>query len=95
MLGVLLPVVEYRWPRTGRYLPSATGLGMGWVVPFSVTLSIALGAVLAAVWRRAGAAAEEQFRVPVASGLIAGDSLVHAGLAMLATALGLFSAAGR
>ncbi len=95
VLGVVLPVLEHALPRARSYLPSAMGLGMGWVVPFSVALSIALGAVLAAGWRRSAAASEHRYRIAVASGLIAGDSLVRAGLAMLATALALFSAAGR
>ena len=89
LLGVLLPVLERLLPRVRPYLPSAMGLGMGWAVPFTVTLSIAMGAVLSAIWARSDSASAERFRVPVASGFIAGDSVVHAALAMLATALGL------
>jgi len=60
-------------------------------VPFTVTLSIAIGAVVSALWSRASKESAEHFRVPVASGLVAGDSLVNAALAMLATALGLLA----
>ena len=67
------------------------GLGLGWAVPFSVTLSIAIGAVLSAVWSRASQDSAARLRVPVASGLIAGDSLLHAALAMLATGLALLA----
>ena len=90
-LGVLLPLLEVLLPRLRSRLPSAVGLGLGWAVPFSVALAVGLGALLAAAWGRAGAAHAARFRVPVASGLIAGDAMVHALLAMLATALGLLA----
>jgi uncharacterized oligopeptide transporter (OPT) family protein len=91
LLGVLLPLLEQLLPRMRAYLPSAMGLGLGWAVPFSVSLSIAIGAVLAALWGRSGPDGAARYRVPVASGLIAGDSMIHALLAMLATALGLLA----
>ena len=90
-VGVLLPLLERLLPRWRPYLPSALGMGLGWAVPFTVTLSIAIGAVLSALWSFAGKDGAERYRVPVASGLVAGDSLMHAGLAMLATALGLLA----
>ncbi len=90
-LGVLLPLLEKLLPRARAFLPSAMGMGLGWAVPFSVTLSIAIGALIAAAWSRVGADGGARLRVPVASGLIAGDSLVHAALAMLATGLGLLA----
>lgn len=89
VLGMLLPIAEQFLPRAKAYLPSATGLGLGWVIPFSVALSFGLGAVLAAVWRRLDRGNHERYGIPVASGLIAGDSMVHAILAMLATAIGI------
>jgi len=88
-LGMLLPLLERAAPRLRPYLPSAMGLGMGWVVPFTATLSLAIGSVLAVAWRRGAPGAEARYRVPVAAGLVAGDSLLHAGLAMLATLLGM------
>jgi len=90
-VGVLLPLLERLLPRWRPYLPSAMGMGLGWAVPFTVTLSIAIGAVVSALWSRASKESAEHFRVPVASGLVAGDSLVNAALAMLATALGLLA----
>jgi uncharacterized oligopeptide transporter (OPT) family protein len=88
-LGVLLPVLERLLPRARQYLPSATGLGLGWVVPFSVPLSFAIGATLAAIWGRLHASSHEHYRLPIASGLIAGESMVKAMLAILATAISL------
>jgi uncharacterized oligopeptide transporter (OPT) family protein len=88
-LGVLLPLLERAFPRARPYLPSATGLGLGWVVPFSVTLSFAIGGLIVGAWRKASPDTEQTYSVPVASGLIAGESIVKALLAMLATAIGL------
>ena len=88
-LGLLLPLLEKAFPKARGYLPSATGLGLGWVVPFSVTLSFAIGAILVSVWRRISPDSQETYSIPVASGLIAGESMIKAILAMLATAVGL------
>jgi uncharacterized oligopeptide transporter (OPT) family protein len=90
-LGVALPLLERLLPRARPYLPSAMGLGLAWVVPFSATLSIAIGAVLAALWSWGARDGAQRYRVPVASGLIAGDAMLQALLAMLATALGLLA----
>jgi len=91
LVGVLLPLLERQLPRVGRYLPSATGLGLGWVVPFSVPLSFAIGATLAWLWSRAYPDGSRQYCLPVASGLVAGEAMTKAALAMLATALGLLA----
>jgi uncharacterized oligopeptide transporter (OPT) family protein len=88
-VGVLLPLLERLLPRARAWLPSATGLGLGWVVPFSVPLSLAIGAAIVSVWRRISPATEQTYSVPIASGLIAGESIVKALLAMLASAIGL------
>jgi uncharacterized oligopeptide transporter (OPT) family protein len=90
-VGVALPLLERLSPRGRRYLPSAMGLGLAWVVPFSATLSIAIGAVLAALWSWGARDGAQRYRVPLASGLIAGDAMLQALLAMLATALGLLA----
>ena len=88
-IGVILPLLERAFPKARPYLPSATGLGLGWVVPFSIPLSFAIGGVIVAIWRRVSRSAEDTYSVPIASGLIAGESMVKALLAMLATAIGL------
>jgi uncharacterized oligopeptide transporter (OPT) family protein len=91
LIGILLPVLEKLYPGARRFLPSATGLGMGWVTPFSVALSFAIGAALAWIWRRAARESEQRYCLPVASGLVAGEAMVKAALAMLASAIGLLA----
>jgi uncharacterized oligopeptide transporter (OPT) family protein len=92
LVGVLIPVLEKLFPRARPWLPSAMGLGLGWVVFFSNALAFTIGAVIVAIWRRIAAKNEETFSVPIASGLIAGESLMKAILAMLVTAMGLLAA---
>lgn len=92
LIGVALPVLEKTFPKARAWLPSAMGLGLGWVVFFSNALAFAIGAAIVEVWRKAAPRSEESYSVPIASGLIAGESLVKALLAMLVTALGLAGA---
>jgi putative OPT family oligopeptide transporter len=89
LIGVAIPLLEKMFPRARPYLPSATGLGLGWLVFFSNALSFAIGAVVAWAWSVANKKSQESFNVPIASGLIAGESLIKALLAMLATGIGL------
>jgi uncharacterized oligopeptide transporter (OPT) family protein len=89
LLGVALPVIEKLFPKSGAWLPSAIGLGLGWVVFFSNAFSIVIGALIVALWGAIHRKSQESFYLPIASGLIAGESLLKAILAMLATALGL------
>jgi uncharacterized oligopeptide transporter (OPT) family protein len=75
-LGVALTLLERLAPRARRWLPSATGLGIGFIFPFQYPLSFFVGALGAAIWRRRREAAAERFAIPIASGLIAGESIV-------------------
>jgi putative OPT family oligopeptide transporter len=92
LIGIALPVLERQFPRGRRWLPSAMGLGLGWVVFFSNALAFVIGAVISWVWGLAAKKNQETYNVPVASGLIAGESLMKAVLAMVATAIGLMAA---
>jgi putative OPT family oligopeptide transporter len=89
--GIALPILEQIFPKARRWLPSPTGLGLGWLVFFSSTLSFAIGAVIVWLWGKADRKSQQTFSVPIASGLIAGESMLKAILAMLATAIGLAS----
>jgi uncharacterized oligopeptide transporter (OPT) family protein len=89
VVGIGLPLVERALPKARAWLPSTTGLGLGWVIYFSAALAFSIGAVLATIWRRAAPASQQTYAVPIASGLIAGESIVKAILAMAYTAIGL------
>ncbi len=90
-VGVLLPLIDrYVVPQRFRtYMPSATGLGLAFMLPFANSFSFTIGAVIAWLWGKLSARQCEKFNVPLASGLVAGESLVAAFIAMLATAAGL------
>jgi uncharacterized oligopeptide transporter (OPT) family protein len=92
LVGVLIPVLEKLFPRMRPWLPSAMGLGLGWVVFFSNALAFTIGAIIVWIWNKAAPENQESYSVPIASGLIAGESLIKAILAMLVTAIGLVSA---
>jgi uncharacterized oligopeptide transporter (OPT) family protein len=59
-----------------KWVPSPTGVGIGMLVPFAVIVVMFLGGVIDRVWRRANKASNEQYMVPLASGLIAGEAIV-------------------
>jgi uncharacterized oligopeptide transporter (OPT) family protein len=75
-LGVLMLAFELALPKARSWLPSATGIGLGLILPFQYPLSMLLGAVLAAVWKAKSPAAAETYLVPVSAGVIAGVSIL-------------------
>jgi OPT family oligopeptide transporter len=92
-VGVALPVIERLLPaKHRRYMPSATGIGLAWVMPFQNAFSFFVGAVIADIWTRTNKKSSENYCIPLASGLIAGESLMAAALAITATVVGLMAA---
>jgi uncharacterized oligopeptide transporter (OPT) family protein len=88
-LGVALALFEKLAPKKLRPLmPSPAGLGIAMVLPGSNCIAMFLGAAVAEVMRRRAPALAEKTVVPVASGLIAGESLMGIAIAML-VALGI------
>lgn len=85
MIGMALPVIGAIRPRLAPSLPSAIGLGLAWVVPFQTSLSFAIGAVLAWGWLKLHRRTANVYTFPIAAGLIAGESIILALLAMAAT----------
>lgn len=65
------------------YMPSATGLGLGMILPFYQPLSMFLGAALAALAESRKESRVRDYVVPIASGLIAGESIVGVVVAAL------------
>jgi putative OPT family oligopeptide transporter len=92
LVGIGVPLLERAFPKARPYLPSAMGLGLGWVVFFSNALAFTIGAIVVLVWRMIDRRTVDSYCVPIASGLIAGESLLKAIFAMLVTALGLAAA---
>jgi OPT family oligopeptide transporter len=90
-LGVLLPLADRVFPRARPYLPSTMGLGLSWVLQFKDCQAFAIGAAVVWLWVRWNRKSADNYAVPLASGFIAGESLVAAGIAILGTLLALLS----
>ncbi|MDB4930457.1 MAG: Oligopeptide transporter, family [Myxococcaceae bacterium] len=77
MLGVVMVLVEKALPpKLRRFFPSPVGFGLAFTMPFSNTLSMFVGAVIALAFERWRPKAAERYLVPVSSGIIAGESLI-------------------
>ena len=77
VVGVALTLAERLLPaRWARFVPSPMGMGLGFLVPVSMTLGLFAGAVAMALLRRARPDRTELFGPPLASGLIAGESVM-------------------
>ncbi len=84
LLGVALALLERFAPRGLRpYIPSPSGLGIAMVIPGSNCIAMFLGSAAAEWLRRRNPALAEKTVVPVASGLIAGESLMGILIALL------------
>ena len=89
-MGVLLPIIERLTPpKYKKFIPSAMGLGLAWVIPFSSAIGFMVGALVGWIWELLHKKSADSYGIAVASGLIAGESLIKALIAMTATAVGL------
>jgi OPT family oligopeptide transporter len=94
LVGMALPLLEKAFPRQRHLIPSATGLGLAFVIPFYNSLSMFLGAVIATLLQKKKPALAERFVVPVSSGVIAGESLVGVGIALAMAIPGILNSLG-
>ena len=81
--GAILVLLERALPKYKKYLPSPTGIGLGLILPFYQPLAMLLGAAAAAIAGRKKGSRPAELVVPVASGLIAGESIVGVVVAAL------------
>ena len=91
LVGVILPLLGKLLPKAAPYLPSAMGLGLSWVLVFSNCQAFAIGGAIAWLWGKLHPRTGEAYCVPLASGLIAGESIMKAVIAMTATVIGLLA----
>jgi uncharacterized oligopeptide transporter (OPT) family protein len=62
-------------PRLARWLPSAAGLGLGFLLPMSTSLAMLLGAAIAAIATARRRDAAERHVWPISAGVLGGESL--------------------
>jgi putative OPT family oligopeptide transporter len=75
-LGLALPLLERAFPRRRAWIPSPIGLGLACVMPGSISVALFAGALLGWLFERIRPRQAGEYLVPVASGLIAGESLM-------------------
>ncbi len=85
-LGILLPLLEIALPRYKKFIPSATGLGLAFTINGFNTISFFIGSLIVLALKRAKPKVHEAYTVPVASGIIAGESLTGVAVALLTAA---------
>lgn len=78
VVGITLSVLEVKVPKhQKKWVPSASGLGIAMVLPAWNAIMMCIGAGLAELVRRQkGEKAGDQMTMPIASGFVAGESLM-------------------
>lgn len=90
IVGIIIPLLEKYLPEKCRkFIPSATGLGLAMVIPFYNSLSMFIGACIATWLEKNRKQIADDYIVPVASGIIAGESLVGVAIALKMAVPGL------
>lgn len=82
-IGFVLACCDHFFPKSKKFLPSAMGLGLSWVMYFNAALGFAIGAIIAWLWKKVNEKNAENYTIPVASGAIAGESLACAFIAIV------------
>jgi uncharacterized oligopeptide transporter (OPT) family protein len=76
-IGAFMVIAEKLAPKSIRtWLPSATGVGLGFILPFQYPLSMLIGAGIGAIWTHKNKKNSDDYLVPIASGIIAGVSIM-------------------
>lgn len=76
-IGAVLALVEAFVPKDKKkFVPSATGIGLGLVLPFFYPLAMFLGALAAEIVTKANKRWAERYLVAIAAGGIAGESII-------------------
>lgn len=83
-LGILITVLDRALPaKIVKWIPSATGLGLAFVIDFNDSFAFLVGALVAYGYARHDKEGAEMYVVPVSSGIIAGESLMGVLIAFL------------
>jgi len=76
LVGVILPLLSKAFPRYEKWIPSAAGIGLSWTFHWYYSLLFFLGAILGEGYARISPKKAEEYTFPVASGVVAGGSLM-------------------
>ena len=76
LVGIVLPLLVLAFPKHEKWIPSPAAIGLAWTFYWLTGLLFFLGAVIAQGWEKKAPKQSEEFLFPVASGIIAGGSLM-------------------
>src|ERR1043166_7228050 len=81
VVGIILSLLAERWE---EFVPSQSAMGIGMLITPAVIITFVLGGVAQLIWARVSPQTEKDFRIPLASGLIAGEAILAVVFAILA-----------
>jgi uncharacterized oligopeptide transporter (OPT) family protein len=84
VVGVLLTLAEQR-KEWRKFIPSPTGMGIAMLIPVNAVTMIFVGALADLIWSKVSPTSHQQYSIPIASGLIAGEALVAVAIPLLVT----------
>ncbi|MBK8913672.1 MAG: OPT/YSL family transporter [Phycisphaerales bacterium] len=80
-VGIVLPILSMVAPAKAKvWIPSAAGVGLAWVFNWYYALLFLIGAIIGWVIEKKAPKVAKEFTFPVASGIIAGESLMGVAL---------------
>jgi putative OPT family oligopeptide transporter len=91
LLGIIIVLIEHFFPKSKKYMPSATGFGLAFTMPAYNSIAMFLGAAIALFLEKKKPDLAEKTIVPVSAGFIAGESLMGIFVAILVV-LGILAA---
>lgn len=82
-LGVVIVIVDRIFPKLRPYTPSPAALGIAMMIPAYTSFSMFLGSLIAWILEKKVPEWNSMFTIPIASGMIAGESLAGVLIAAL------------
>lgn len=82
VVGIILPLLSKFFPKWNNFIPSAAGLGLAWTFQWYYSYLFFMGAVLGWMFEKSSPKKAKEFTFPIASGLIAGGSLMGVAIAL-------------
>ena len=88
VVGVLIVIVDRVFPKARPYTPSPAALGIALTIPGYTSFAMFLGAFIVWILEKKAPKWNDMYTIPIASGCIAGESIMGVILAVL-LALGM------
>jgi putative OPT family oligopeptide transporter len=76
LVGIVLPLLLRWFPKYEKWIPSPAGVGLSWTFHWYYSLLFFVGAVIGYAVEKKAPQASEEYTFPVASGIVAGGSLM-------------------